>query len=1155
MPAGLHIRRTAAVLILSLFGFFAGAIDAGAQTFSNPNPIAIPASGSGASTGAPASPYPSNIAVAGLTAPISKVAVTLYGFSHTFPDDVDILLVAPDGSKLVLLSDAGDTNDLNGATITLSDDAVAAPADSAAIPTGAYRPANYSIIVDPFPAPAPVFSSADSPAPGGTATFATQFAGHSGNGTWSLYVVDDAGTDIGAIAGGWSITFYQLTAPAAGQLIISELRYAGLSGPQDEFVEIYNASATTHVVNATSGTGYGIAASDGVTRCTIPNGTVIPSGGHFLCVDLGTYSLLGYGQGDATFTTDIPNNAGVAIFNNNTGGGSYSLANRLDAVGATSEANTTYKEGAGLLPLTAFSIDQSWVRKTLGGCTGSQSTGNCINVGLISGTPGTTATVVDTNDNANDFIYVDANGTSAGAGQRLGAPGPQSLASPIHQGDGSAIAPLDVCTSNFTVPNRVRDTTPGTNASQGTLDIRRRFYNSSGVNVTRLRFRILDLTTFPSISGVSDLRPFTSSTISATVNAPPCSVGASTATVQGTTLDQPPSQPNGGGYNSTLSVASISPGTPLASGSGVNVRFLLGIQQVGLARFCVMTETWPATPSSTFCYIGSTEVSSAIQRPSSSDFNDDAGADIALYRPGTGQWYLGSLGTVISWGLPGDIPVPGDYNGDGISDVAVYRPATGQWLIRNIGTFVLGSAADIPVPGDYNGDGITDVAVYRRQTGQWFIRNIGTFTYGGPQYLPVPADYDGDGTDDLAVYAPATGTWYVQDLFTIQWGLPGDQPVPGDYDADGFADIAVYRPATGTWFIRNLSTVQWGILGDVPIPGDYDADGQFDIAVYRPSTGQWLIRNLVTLTYGLAGDTPFPSHPQVRHPSSRDMDGDRRDDFVVFRPSNSTWYTRLSSTGTTSTIPWGLSGDVPVAGDYDGDGYTDPTVFRPSNGTWYALQSLTGYSTVIQVQWGLPGDIPLTADFDADGISDMVVFRPSTGFWYVKLSSTGFTTSMSRQWGLNGDVPKPGDYDGDGLADFAVYRPSSNLWFVLLSSTGFTTSLTKSWGLSGDVPVAADFDGDGRIDMAVYRPSSGGWFILRSLNNFTTSQSATWGVSGDISRPGDFDGDGKADLVVYRPSTGQWFVALSSTNFTTNLVISWGLSGDSPQDVSGGSDR
>ena len=209
----------------------------------------------------------------------------------------------------------------------------------------------------------------------------------------------------------------------------------------------------------------------------------------------------------------------------------------------------------------------------------------------------------DTDNNAADFIFVDTNGTSAGAGQRLGAPGPQNLSSPIQRNDKFAGPTLDSTVGASSPPNRVRDFTsdPANNSTFGTLDIRKRIVNNTGGSVTRLRFRIVDLTTFPAPSGFADLRPRTSTLVvvsgindSATclasngVATTPCTVN-----VQGTTLEQPPSQLNGGGFNSTMSAGTVTLGTPLANGASINVRFLLGIQQTGTFKFFVNVEALP----------------------------------------------------------------------------------------------------------------------------------------------------------------------------------------------------------------------------------------------------------------------------------------------------------------------------------------------------------------------------------------------------------------------------------------------------------------------------------------------------------------------------------------------------------------------------------
>src|SRR3982751_2473700 len=187
---------------------------------------------------------------------------------------------------------------------------------------------------------------------------------------------------------------------AAGQIIISEFRVRGPNGANDEFIELYNNSGADHTV-AGGGTGYAVAASNGVARCVVPNGTVIPNRGHYLCVNSVGYSLASYpagngttATGDATFTTDIPDNAGIAIFNTSVAA-NFTLANRLDAVGSTSEANTLYKEGTGYPALTPFSIDYSWLRDECGKGGAVNTLGLC-----------TITTPKDTDNNSADFYFV-----------------------------------------------------------------------------------------------------------------------------------------------------------------------------------------------------------------------------------------------------------------------------------------------------------------------------------------------------------------------------------------------------------------------------------------------------------------------------------------------------------------------------------------------------------------------------------------------------------------------------------------------------------------------------------------------------------------------------------------------------------------------------
>ena len=405
------------------------------------------------------------------------------------------------------------------------------------------------------------------------------------------------------------VSYYRLgAAQAAGSLIISEFRFrgpglsaggegevrpvsnddGGTAAPgteqdNDEFVELYNNTNSDITVTTLDGSaGWAVVAADGVTRFIIPNDTVIPARGHFLAANADGYSLNGYAQSDevlrpgdaepsAGYNLNIPDGSGIALFGT-ADPANYTLANRLDAAGYAGVA-PLYREGAGFPGPGAEAtnnLQHSFVRKV------------CVFGGAACSGPGTPH---DTSDNSADFVVVNTEGSAFATtlGSKLGAPGPESLSSPVNGNAGMPAALLDPSVSASQPPNRVRNFTPVTNGVHGTLSIRRTITNNTGSPVRYLSFRIIDVTTNPVPAGTADIRALDSGDIQVTVNGNPVDV-------LGTFVEEPPDQPNGGALNSSMAVGAIDLDDQLEDGESVSVQFLLGIMQTGGYRFYVNIE-------------------------------------------------------------------------------------------------------------------------------------------------------------------------------------------------------------------------------------------------------------------------------------------------------------------------------------------------------------------------------------------------------------------------------------------------------------------------------------------------------------------------------------------------------------------------------------
>ena len=364
---------------------------------------------------------------------------------------------------------------------------------------------------------------------------------------------------------------------AAGPILISEfrLRGPGVGPAADEFVEVYNntdqeitvtdanpVTCALQVINTgpTEACGWALVDLQGsvsnVPRFVIPVGMVIPARGHYLAAGTGyslsalaapdlTYEPPAYSGGEADYT-------GLALFKT-ADRSQFTTQNVFDAVGFEGVA-ALFREGTGLLPADGVmaNVEHSFVR----------------NQG--SGRP------ADSNDNRADFTLVATdpnlinNDTAA-----LGAPGPENRTGLVSRNGGFAVSvPTGVASS-------VRRNTAVTNGTLGTLSLRRRFTNNTGQALSKLRFRVADLSTWNSrqiFGSQAELR-----VLDATLEG--------LSGLKATKLETVPAQPNGGGINAGLLIdGALTLSSPLGPGQSVDVEFLLGVMRGGTYQFILVVE-------------------------------------------------------------------------------------------------------------------------------------------------------------------------------------------------------------------------------------------------------------------------------------------------------------------------------------------------------------------------------------------------------------------------------------------------------------------------------------------------------------------------------------------------------------------------------------
>jgi subtilisin family serine protease len=192
--------------------------------------------------------------------------------------------------------------------------------------------------------------------------------------------------------------------------------------------------------------------------------------------------------------------------------------------------------------------------------------------------------------------------------------------------------------------------------------------------------------------------------------------------------------------------------------------------------------------------------------PVPADYDGDGRVDMAVWRRSTGMWYIRTStsrhirGAIFDstpenqwhtrlYGSNGDYPLATDYDGDGRADIAVWRPSEGMWYIR---TSTLksphplavradpwgykmqwGSPGDWPVPADYDGDRKADFAVWRPTDRAWYI--VSSAPYTTPS-TPIPHTTP----KKLEYWDSNWYLWVLLDYYWVPWGSPGDYLVAGE---------------------------------------------------------------------------------------------------------------------------------------------------------------------------------------------------------------------------------------------------------------------------------------------------------------------------------------------------------------------------------------
>jgi uncharacterized repeat protein (TIGR01451 family) len=836
------VAGTVATLVLAGLMITAPVARADVNTFSNTTAIPIadkPCTGVQVCDPGKGNPYPSNITVSGMAGTVTNVTATLNNVTHTFPDDIDVLLVGPAGQNLVLVSDAGGGTPVNNFTVTFDDAAAGSIPDSGAWITPS-KPVNYGTGADVFPSPAP--------APSAATTLAT-FNGTNPNGTWSLYAVDDSLGDTGTIGGGWSLTITTNASAAATTTAVGSSQNPSTTGNNVTFTATVTSGGNNVGANGTVTFKEGATTLSGPTALNASGQAsfttnTLTEGSHVITAEYSGTASLGQSSGSVT---QVVNNATV--------------------VNGTQFCNTgpvTVPDNPSLAvpyPSNIFVTGQSTsiakLTATLKGVT--HPFPDDLDVLLVGPTGQNLILVSDAGGNSPvnnfDVTFDDAAVSSI---PDTGAWITPSM--PVNYGAGADAFPAPApAPSAATTLAAFNGTDP--NGTWGLYVVDDSLGSGPG-----------------SISGGWCLN-FTF---------------ASNPDLVVTKSDSP--DPVVAGNNITYSIAvsnqaagstatSVTLSDPIPANTTFVSRVVPGgwscaAQAVGSTDplSCTRATLTPADGAQNFTLV----VRVNLQTPSATTINNQATVGSTPTDTGPGA-NTASTTTAVTFAPSLPAVVASSVNW------------TLHSALATAGTdvnFTLGTSSLVPLTGDWDGNGSRTPGFFKG--GVFYLSNSTgptptvdtTFTFGDPRGFPVAGDFNGDGTDDVAVYRD--GQWQVRlstgvVLPTFSFGpggsWPATVPVAGDWDGDGIDGIGTYTYASGTWNLNNTADgsavdigpfVFWSGSGTAsyPVVGDWDGDG-IDTVGVRSAGSSWVLNNqndssppdVPVFTFGAANALPLTWRP------------------------------------------------------------------------------------------------------------------------------------------------------------------------------------------------------------------------------------------------------------------------------------------------------